>query len=225
MKKYIFFATAIVLFCLTSTAWGTDSVAIARTVQKRYASIQNMKADFSQELTHKESGNVESRSGTLYFARPLLLRWETADPVPESLIITPDAIWNVFPDEDMAFKYAPGLADSESIVRVITGQSVLTEDFFVEQGKRENGLVLLSLIPKNPTQSMTEAALWVQAGTGIIDRVLITDFYNNTNDIKFTSQQFDAKDVTAVLFTFKPERNMKVEDKTSGGVISKPLMQ
>ena len=41
-------------------------------------------AEFEQKLTHKESGAVETRYGTLHFKKPLLIRWETKKPIKET---------------------------------------------------------------------------------------------------------------------------------------------
>ncbi len=209
------------LFCIP--ALGADPLVDA--VQKRYDALKSMEATFTQTLVHKESGNREERTGVLFFAKPLLVRWETTTPVPELLIVTPQVIWNVFPDEDMAYKYPPNLADdSRSIVRVITGQTRLTQDFTIEREGVEKGLVKLRLYPKEPTQALTEATIWVEQATGLIKRVLLLDFYSNQNDITFTSQKLDSK-LASDIFVFAPPAKMKVEDRTNSGVVKKPLLR
>lgn len=221
------FMYAVIAFCglliFASYAQAADPVAAA--VQKRYESIKGMRAEFTQILEHQESGSKEERKGVLYFAKPLQVRWETASPIPEVLLVTPSVIWNVFPDENMAYKYPPELSEeSGSIVRVVTGQSNLEKDFTIENKGTKGGLALLTLYPKTPTTSMTEAELTVEAKTGAIKHVTIIDFYNNRNSITFTSQTLDPR-LDAALFTFSPAKGMKVEDRTKGGVMSKPLMQ
>ncbi|CAK7014548.1 MAG: Outer-membrane lipoprotein carrier protein [Desulfovibrio sp.] len=200
-----------------------DPVVIA--VQKRYAAIKSMRAEFMQTLIHKESGNKETRTGVLYFAKPLLVRWETKTPIPELLLVTKEAVWNAFPDEDMAYKYPPELsAESSGIMQVVTGQGDWAKEFDIENKGTEKGMTRLVLYPKNPTQSMTEAELLAETKTGRITYVCITDFYYNRNEITFTSQEFD-QGVAADTFTFTPPKGMKVEDRTKGGAQGKPLLQ
>lgn len=210
-------------FFFTSFAFAAADPA-ADAMQQRYAAMRSMRAEFIQTLTHKESGNVEERTGVLFFAKPLKVRWETKTPIPELLLITPEAVWNAFPDEDIAYKYPASLSESESIVRVITGQSALDKDFIVENKGTENGLTRLALYPKNPTRSMTEAELGVDAKSGLIHSARIIDFYNNTNDIVFTRQDM-AANLPDSAFVFTPPKGMKVEDRTKGGPVSKSLMQ
>lgn len=224
MRSFIVAAIALCgLLFLASYAQAADPAADA--VQKRYAGLKAMRAEFTQVLTHQESGTVENRAGVLYFATPLKVRWETESPVPELLLITPEAIWNAFPDEDMAYKYPADISeDSGAIVRVLTGQSNLEKDFIIENKGTKDGITTLLLYPQNPTQSMTEAELAVEAKTGVIKRVVIVDFFNNRNAITFTAQEINPK-LEDALFTFIPAKGMKVEDRTKDGALTKPLMQ
>lgn len=214
----------LVLFCLLPAAAFAD-VTGAR-VQETYKGIKGLRANFTQVLTHKESGSKENRTGVLEFKKPLLVRWETKTPSPELLVVGKKEIWNVFMDEEAAYKYPLSLAeDSRSIVRVITGQAALTQDFDVEPQGYEKGLAKLRFYPHEPTQSMTEGTLWVQEGSGLIMRVLIVDFYGNTNDI--TLQDLDVEVVPAdKIFSYTPPKNFAIEDRTKdGGAPGKGLMQ
>lgn len=221
MKKLTYILTVILVLGFISPAYGADGAVAA--MQKRYGAIQSMKAEFTQTLTHKESGNIEERRGVLYFAKPLLVRWETLSPIPELLLVTPEAVWNAFPDEDLAYKYPAAMsAESESMVRILTGQSALDKDFTVETRNVKDGLTTLALYPHTPSQSMTEAELAIETATGRIKRVVVIDFYYNRNEIVFTSQELDPK-LDPALFTFTPPKGMKIEDKTQSAPIGTPL--
>ena len=224
MRNFMYAVIALCgLLVFASYAQAADPVAVA--VQKRYGAIKGMMAEFTQVLEHQESGSKEERTGVLYFSKPLNVRWETVSPIPELLLVTPDAVWNAFPDEDMAYKYPAELSEeSGSIVRVVTGQSDLEKDFILENKGTQDGVASLTLYPKNPTASMTEAELRVEVKTGLIRQVTIIDFYNNRNTITFTSQTIDPQ-LDVALFSFTPPKGMKVEDRTQGGVMAKPLMQ
>ena len=219
---YIVFVLCGLILSVSSTQ-AADPTALA--VQKRYAAISGMRAEFTQLLEHKESRNREERTGVLHFSKPLLFRWETISPIPELLVVTPEAIWNAFPDEDMAYKYPSEISqEMGSIVRIVTGQSNLEKDFYIENTGTKDGIASLILDPVNPTVSMTTVALKVEAKTGEIKQVAIIDFYNNRNTITFSSQTLDPK-VDPGLFTFAPPKGMRVEDRTKEGAFSKPLTQ
>lgn len=221
------FILVVITLCglLFFASYGQAADPTANAVQKRYAGLKTMRAEFTQVLAHQESRATENRAGVLYFAAPLMVRWEIESPIPELLLITPEAIWNTFPDEAMAYKYSADLSDdSGAIVRVITGQSNLEKDFIIENKETKDGVTTLLLYPQNPTQSMTEAELSVEAKTGVIRRVTIVDFFNNRNTITFTAQKINPE-LDDALFAFTPAKGMKVEDRTKDGSLTKPLMQ
>jgi len=219
---YTFFALCWLVFSIPS-AQAADPTAAA--VQKRYAAISGMRAEFTQLLEHRESRNREERTGVLYFSKPLLFRWETTSPIPELLVVTPEAIWNAFSDEDMAYKYPSEISqEMGSIVRIVTGQSNLEKDFYIENTGTKDGIASLVLDPVNPTVSMTTVELQVESKTGAIKQVAIIDFYNNRNTITFSSQILDPQ-LDPALFTFTPPKGMRVEDRTKNGAFSKPLTQ
>lgn len=157
-----------VLLCASALAFASD---LTGRIQQRYATLNSFSASFEQTLTHKESGSVEKRQGTLLFQKPLLIRWQTAKPHAETLVVTNKEIWDYLPDEEVAYRYPPSLAqDSRSIIQVITGQAVLTKDFEVKDEGLEQGLAKLRLYPKEPAPQMVEALIWVDPASGYIRR-------------------------------------------------------
>ncbi len=225
-RKYWALIGLIALLAFAGLARAASVNPVVVALQKKYESITSMKAEFTQLLVHKESGSKEKRSGVLYFKKPLLVRWESKKPSPELLLVTNKEIWNAFPDEEVAYKYALSLAqDSRSIVRVVTGQARLDQDFQIEEEGKEAGLIKLRLFPKEPVQALVEAILWVDPASSLIKKVRIYDFYGNENEITFTSQDMGAP-IRDSLFTYTPEKGMTVEDRTKeGSAPQKPLMR
>ncbi len=175
-----------------------------------------MTADFTQVLLHKDTKTQEHRTGTLTFKKPLLVRWESAAPTPELLVVTAKEIWNAFPDEEIVYKYPlTSVQDSRSIVQVMTGQARLDKDFVIEKESTEDGLVKLELYPKEPLPALVEAVLWIDPQTLLIKKMRIYDFYSNENEITF-SQQRPGATIPTSTFTYAPEKGMKIEDYSKG---------
>lgn len=194
-------------------------------LQKNYEQIKTFKATFTQKLTHKESGSVEERKGTLLFQKPLLVRWETAKPHAELLVITPKEIWDYLPDEELAYRYPPQLVqDSRSLIQVITGQARLDQDFSVTAKGEEQGLQKLALFPKDPKPELVEAVIWVDAKAKLIRKAVIVDFYGNSNEVTFSEI---TPNVThpASTFAFTPPKGVEVEDRMDREVQERPLFQ
>ena len=194
----------------------TDVAAVVAKMQAAYADMKSFRSAFSQTLLQRDSGVEQKRSGTLVFQKPLRVRWETAAPHSELLMVTDREIWNYLPDEELAYRYSRQMAeDSRSLIQVITGQSALDRDFDVEESldKADGGLIHLMLFPKEPTTALTEAQIWIDPATSLIRRAMVMDFYGNTNTVELDELQKNAA-VSASDFTFTPPKGTEVEDHT-----------
>ena len=195
-------------------AAGPQLNIVVKEVQRVYGTMDAFQANFTQKLTHRESGSFELRNGTLLFKKPLLVRWETTKPNAELLLISSKEIWNYLPDENLVYRYAPELAqDSRTLIRVLTGQARLDQDFSVEEDGKEEGLLRLRLYPLEPTQQMVEAGIWVDPAAYLIKRAMILDFFGNSNEIRFTKLTTMPK-LEAKSFDFTPPKGVAVEDRS-----------
>lgn len=198
---------------------------IIEEIQNKYEKVNSIAAKFDQSLIHKESGSEEKRTGSLHFKKPLQVRWETAKPHPETLVITDKEIWDYLPDEEIVYKYAPQLVqDSRSLIQVVTGQARLDKDFDVREEGEEGGLLKLRLYPKEPSPQMVEATIWVDPKSKLIKKASIVDFYSNINQIVFTEISPNAS-LPKDVFTFTPPKGIEVEDRTDNKVEERELFK
>jgi outer membrane lipoprotein carrier protein len=187
--------------------------AIVKEVQRVYGAMDAFQATFTQKLSHRESGSFEMRNGTLLFKKPLFIRWESAKPNAELLVINNREIWNYLPDEKLVYRYPPELAkNSRTIIRVVTGQVRLDQDFFVEEDGKEDGLLRLRLHPLEPTEQMVEASIWVDPASYLIKKAIMIDFYGNSNEVAFTSLNTKLK-LAENSFDFVLPKDATVEDR------------
>jgi len=211
----------LIFFLLPQTVFAAAKPqlnAVVREVQRVYGAMDAFQATFTQKLSHRESGSFEMRNGTLLFKKPLFVRWESAKPNAELLVINSREIWNYLPDEKLAYRYAPELAkDSRTLIRVVTGQARLDQDFFVEEDGKEDGLLRLRLHPLEPTQQMVEASIWVDPASYLIKKAIVIDFYGNSNEVMFTGLNTKLK-LVENSFDFAPPKDTTVEDRRKDGV-------
>jgi outer membrane lipoprotein carrier protein len=192
--------------------------AVVKEVQRVYGAMDAFQASFTQKLTHQESNSFEMRDGELLFKKPFFVRWETAKPHAELLLINNREIWNYLPDEKLAYRYAPELDQgAHTLIRVVTGQVRLDQDFFVEEVGKEDGLLRLRLHPMEPTQQMVEAGIWVDPKGYLIKKAIIIDFYGNSNEVLFTKLTAKAP-LDEKNFDYTPPRGVTVEDRSKGDV-------
>lgn len=220
---------AIIFFCLISTiSLAADSPVpeeIPDLIQKRYESLKTFQANFVQELTNVSSGEVDTRSGRIWFKQPSQVRWETVKPEKELLVVGAEHAWNYIEDEQLAIKYGvASLLASKTILRFISGRANLKEDFIVKtewQGADEvrakwgKGFIVLQLVPKEAEPGMVLAYIGVEPETGLLRQVMIVDFYGNGNELRLSNVEMDI-DLPAEMFTFTPPAGTQVEDNTQG---------
>ena len=203
-------ALALLLALPRADAAGQEDML--KKTQSAYAAMQTFRAEFTQKLTQRETGTMQQRTGTIIFKKPLFVRWETAAPNAELLVVNDKEIWNYLPDEELAYRYSRSLADdSRSIIQVITGQSPLDRDFDVQDRAQDGRLLRLTLYPKEASTEMTQVRLWLEQSTGLIRRAVIIDFYGNTNDIELVAIKPGAS-VSDADFRFEPPGGVEVED-------------
>ena len=191
-----------------------DAKAWSKLIHDHYKSIKSMSAQFEQTITHKESGIEEQRQGELYFKKPFLVRWVSRPPFSELIVVGKEHLWQYFPDEELALKFkASDIDDQSEFLSVLTGRAPLIEKFKIVPQEEVEGVFSLKLVPFSPSMNLVDATIWVDMESGLILRLLYTDFYGNMNDISFTNQVLDGR-VSDDLFTVKLPPDTLIEDHT-----------
>lgn len=186
----------------------------SRLVHQYYQNLKSMHATFEQIITHRESAVEEQRTGELYFKKPFLARWASDEPYPEVLLVKENVLWQFFPEEKLALKFSVEDINAQSeFLTVITGQVPLSDKFKISPREESEGVQSLRLTPHSPSTSLVEATIWVDIESGIILRLLFSDFYGNLNDISFTNQEPDVS-IPPDIFAFTPPPGTTVEDYT-----------
>jgi len=225
MTRRKFAALAIALCVLQApAALCADIATLADKVQKQYQSLTSFTADFTQVLVNAASKDKDTRTGRLVFAQPALIRWETEKPEKELLVVGKDVVWNAFPEEKTAYRYAvEDVLGSKTMLRFLSGKGNLREDFHIseEQGAPE-GQVKLKLIPKEAEPGMVLAFAWVDVKTNMLARISIEDFYGNVNDVTLANVKINSA-VSKEQFQYTPPKDYGIFDNT--GLQGKPGKQ
>lgn len=203
----------VVLVLAPSAAFAQEG-DVADRIQKRYESLQSFTADFEQVLTNAASGEQETRTGSISFKHPAMVRWLTVTPEKELLVVGPEYVWNFFPTEELAVKYrVDQVFNSKTMVRFLSGRANLKEDFVVESQGEDNGWRKFKLIPYEPEPSLVLGYMWVEPGSDLLRQVLLVDFFGNGNQVALTNLELDV-DLDDSLFSFTPPQGVDIEDNT-----------
>lgn len=214
--KRLWMAAAAAIACLALALPPTPGFCgdITQRMQRQYETLESFRAEFTQVLTNALSHESEERAGSIEFLQPSLVRWETATPEQEVLVVGQQHVWDYFPEDGVAFKYRlDQMFDSKTMLRFLSGKANIREDFVVDKKSREDGLVHLVLIPKEPEPGLVRAEAWIDPDTALLQGVLIEDFYGNTNRLSLQNIELDV-DLAPEDFDFTPPDDAIVQDST-----------
>lgn len=207
MKRFFWgFILALSMVCSAHAEELTDQI------QKRYDTLQSFRAFFLQRLTNASSHEVQERLGSIVFARPRFIRWETTSPEQELLIIGKDAVWDYFPGDETAYRYsADQVFESKTMIRFLSGEANLKDDFTIQDLGMDKELRHLKLIPKTPEANLVEGEIWVRPGQDMLEKIRLVDFFGNINELELSGMELDVP-VKAAEFHFVPPKGTEVLD-------------
>lgn len=187
--------------------WATE---LTDKIQERYDTLDSFRSFFLQKLTNASSKEVQERLGNIVFARPHFIRWETTSPEPELLIIGQDMVWDYFPEEETAYRYSvTEVLDSKTMIRFLSGEANLKEDFTIEDLGQDNGYFHLKLMPKEPEPNLVEGEIWVNPEHHMIERIKLLDFFGNENDLELTGIEQNVA-ISGDEFSFTPPQGIDI---------------
>jgi len=201
-----------------SLAWAAED-ELVKKIQSTYEGLKSFDSKFKQNLKNTSTGDGEERTGVLYFKKPKLIRWETTAPTKELLVVGAKDVWDYFEEDKIAYKYTvESILNSKTMLKFISGQARLDEDFTVTRAKtdptaKDKGTVKLDLLPKEPEPQLVQAAVWVDPNTGLLQRILLQDFYGNQNELRFEDLKLNPT-LADALFTFIPPKGAEIFDNT-----------
>lgn len=198
-----------ILFVLAG-AWCAQAADLADQIQKRYDTLQSFRGFFLQRLTNASSREVQERLGNIAFVRPRFIRWETTSPENELLIIGKDTVWEYFPEEETVYRYTvEQVLSSKTMIRFLSGEANLKDDFLIDDMGMDGELHHLKLTPKEPEPNLVEGEIWVRPGQDIMERIKLTDFFGNVNELELSGLELDVP-VDQKEFTLTPPKGTQV---------------
>ena len=206
MKLNTILFLCIVFFFSAGQAQASET---AQRLQDRYETIDSFQTGFVQILTNAATREQEERFGRISFQKPLNVRWESTSPEEEILIIDEEKVWNYFPEERAVYQYETDeILTSRNMIRFISGQARLTEDFRVEDQGMVDELYKIKLVPKNPEPDLVLAYIWSD-GDGMMRRILLVDFFGNGNELRLEDMDLNPE-FEDDLFTFTPPAGVDI---------------
>lgn len=203
--------TRLIFFCILFLLPAGQLAAseVVHRLQAHYENVDSFQAGFVQILTNAATREQEERIGQISFKKPLNVRWESTSPEEELLLIHKETVWNYFPQEEAVYRYdTDEILTSRNMIRFVSGQARLVEDFRVEEQGLEDGLHKIKLVPRNPEPDLVLAYIWSD-DQGMMHRILLVDFFGNGNELRFKDMVLNPE-LDEQIFTFEPPAGIDI---------------
>jgi outer membrane lipoprotein-sorting protein len=197
-------------------------------VQKFYAGISHVTAQFRQSVTNDMLGNTKTSDGTVWIMKPGKMRWDYLEKKKDKVEVTKSFISNgtnlyVVEHDNMQVVKKNLQQDMMPVaVSFLYGQGDLKTEFSAEldgSGKYGGkGELVLKLTPKKPSAQYKNLFLVVSPADYHVTQSVIVDSSNNVNHFRFYSSDFQ-KPIKEAWFEFdeRSVKNYRIVDADSQG--------
>ena len=183
--------------------------AVASSIQKKYASINDLKSSFTQVTRIKDLEEKISSSGKVWFKKPAMMKWQYEEPWKDTIVSDGKKVWYFDSRENQVAEteFDSVWAGSLGSYTVISMLEDLDRLFDVRTGAGstdERGNILLDLKQKNLEHSR-QVTIAVDPGTYALRKIIIGDVFGNTTTIELGTAEVNLG-IADSFFTFrKPE--------------------
>ena len=187
------------------------AAGIVARVQAFYEGTTDFKAAFRQVVRTRSPKRTFTRSGTVYFKRPGLMRWDYKVPDEVYYVSDGDVLWSYDVEEGIAYRLRVKDSDLYRALQFLTGAADLTREFDAAEGRPTTpGLVPLKLTPRTPGQAFRSVTLFVDPASGETRETEVEDPLGNESHIWFESPSY--KPLPRDGFSFRPPEGVRVQD-------------
>ncbi|NIF32372.1 outer membrane lipoprotein carrier protein LolA [Enterobacter sp. Cy-643] len=184
------------LLSLLLVAQATGAVTLD-DIQKRFAAVQVMRAQFEQERQIKGMAQPLHSSGRIVVTKHKGLWWQQRQPFPMGLVVGDNRMVQVMghqPPQAITAESNPEMFQFNQLLRTLfyPDRKALEKDFISEFSDLGNGKWRLVLIPYEETLSGLFRSITLY-GEKSLDRIELNDVEDDATEITFTHHQFEPR--------------------------------
>ncbi len=146
--------------------------------------LKGLDGSFTQQVYDARDTLKETSTGHLQLAVPRLFRWEYVKPYPQMIVADGDKVWIYDPDLEQVTVRAQGAEEQNNPLAALFEPATLDKRFIVKEAGTSEGLVWLSLTPKNEDEASFRSARLGFADAKLV-RMEVEDAVGQRTRIKF----------------------------------------
>jgi outer membrane lipoprotein carrier protein len=200
------------LFPHSSSYAQADLKATIAALQRRYAAVDSIRADFRQ--TYRAPGIDQTESGTLYMKKPGLMRWEYRDPEIKLFVADGRDTYLYTPEDRQVLVQRFSAADLHSTpLEFLLGQGDISRSFDAswepDAVSKAAGSILLRLTPRSAEADYAYVVIDCDRISYDINRIVIHERTGNTSEFVLSNLKTNVK-VDSKQFQFKIPKGVEV---------------
>ena len=203
---------AALLLSFPWSAGARDAASVAKGVGERYAAVNDLRFEFTQETLVASMNEKVLSSGRAWFKKPAMARWEYEKPWKDVVVSDGKKIWHLDSRENLVTETA--IDESLDALGSYTLPSML-EDldrvFDVRMSPKSpdaQGNVLLELRPKTGRETR-DVTIAVSPGTHELRQIVVSDVFGNTTIIRLEAAEAN-RGAADSLFMFKRPEGSRI---------------
>ena len=201
----------LLTFCPVS-AFSTDKKEVLNAVQKQYDKTQTFKADFVQKSYLKIMDQTQTAKGEVFIKKPGKMKWIYKAPDPQIMTSNNNGIWLYLPEEKQVTKMQmENIYSSNTPAMFLVGKGKLSESFKVDSVMKVQGMVTLTLLPRDAEMNIDRLLLFVDDKNYQITGSSVYDKLGNKTEILFSSILVNQA-ISDKFFDFKIPEGVDVVD-------------
>jgi outer membrane lipoprotein carrier protein len=204
-------ATAGETGAAVTAAGDIGAAALLERVQAFYEKTTDFKASFRQVVRRKSPRRTLTRSGTVYFKRPGMMRWDYKVPDEVYYVSDGEILWSYDVEDGVAYRLQVKGSDLFHALGFLTGTARLTDSFDPTVDKATAaGLVPIRLAPRDAQAGYRAITLFVDPATGETRETSVEDPLGNVSHLWF--EQPSKSPLPPDGFRFKVPAGVRVEE-------------
>ena len=204
-----FFATFLLF--TAQPARTQDAAAVVSNIQKKYASINDLKSPFTQVTRIKDLEEKISSSGKVWFKKPAMMKWQYEEPWKDTIVSDGKKIWYFDSQENHVTETEfdsvwAGSLGSYTVISILENLDRLFDVRMGAGSTDEQGNILLDLKQREQEQSK-QVTIAVDPKSYTLRRIIIGDLFGNTTIIELGTAEVNSG-IPDSFFTFKKPEGM-----------------
>lgn len=198
-----------ITFALFLSLTGSAAAQDAAALEKRWAAIRSLQAEFVQVQRDVDGLLLGESSGRMALERPGRFRWVYRAPYEQTIVADGSVVWVHEPDLKQVSRRPAQAAMAGTPAELLAGEVSLAEVFTVQPLPPENGAQGWRLEPRKRDAEFDRIDLWFEGDTPV--RLVFSDPLGGSTEVRLISPQLNAR-LPRDTFRFSPPRGHEVVD-------------